>query len=441
METVFFDELGLSLMLGLLVGLQRDHAGGSPGGMRTFALVTLLGTVAALLTPFVGGWVLGAGMLGVLAMIVCSHAYPIEILGEDYSKDSEKGQRRVPRGLTTDAAMLLMYFVGALILLPESMLVKNMPAGPQISGKVLAIVIAGTVAILLQFKGTFHKITTKLDDGDIRAIMQFVLISCIILPVLPNRDMGPFNAFNPFETWLLVVLIVGMSLGGYIAYRFLGQSAGILLGGFLGGAISSTATTASYGRLSRLGSDAMRATLIVIMIASSVMYGRILIEMAVISKEFFWNSVWQMLILAGLTFLPALYLWIRSRDVAMEMPEQQNPTQLKSALLFAVMYAAVLIALAAVRHYEVIGQGGMYVVAAISGMTDMDAITLSTGQLAGRDAEVMANGWRLVVVGALANLVFKAGIAASLGGRALLARLTPLFAIPMVGGILLILLW
>ena len=151
----------------------------------------------------------------------------------------------------------------------------------------VAIAIGGGVAILLQFKIELHAFAEKLGMSDLKAIMQFVLITFIILPILPNRAFGPFEVLNPFETWLMVVLIVGMSLGGYIVYKFFGRDAGILLGGVLGGAISSTATTVSYARRAKDSAMSTRIASIVIMIASTVVFARVLIEIAVVSPAMF----------------------------------------------------------------------------------------------------------------------------------------------------------
>ena len=225
-----FQQAGLALLLGLLVGLQREHAASGIAGMRTFPLIALLGTVAAGLAKQFGGWVVAAGFLGIAALIAIH---------------SPKALRRSTNGgTTTDVTMLLMYAVGALLV-----------TGPI----AVAVAIGGAAAVLLQFKPELHGFAKRLGDQDLRAIMQFVLITCIILPLLPQRTIalwpdppyGYLNVFNPFEIWLMVVLIVGMNLGGYILYKFLGQDAGTLFGGILGGAISSTATTVSYARMVR----------------------------------------------------------------------------------------------------------------------------------------------------------------------------------------------
>jgi uncharacterized membrane protein (DUF4010 family) len=424
MEPVFL-RLGIAVLLGLLVGLQREHAASGLAGMRTFPLITLLGSLAVLLAEhFQEGWIVAAGLLAILGVVVAGHLFQ---------------PPRDPRpGTTTDVAMLLMYAVGALVMI-----------GPLS----VAIVIGGGVAVLLQFKPELHRLAQKLGDEDLRAIMQFVLITCIVLPVLPNRNFSPLDVLgarwpaadhelavlNPFETWLMVVLIVGLSLGGYIIYKFFGCDAGILLGGVLGGAISSTATTVSYARNARDDATGTRMALVVIVIASTVMYLRVLLAVTVVSPQFLLIVALPVVILMLLTLVPALVLWYRVRSQPAPMPQQANPTQLKSALVFGLTYALVLLAMALAKHHWN-GQG-LYAVAFFSGLTEMDAVTLSTARLSLSDGTVATEGWRMIVVAAMANLISKAGIAGILGGGRLLTRLAAWFALPMLGGAALLAWW
>jgi uncharacterized membrane protein (DUF4010 family) len=231
----------------------------------------------------------------------------------------------------------------------------------------------------------------------------------------------------------MVVLIVGMSLGGYIVYKFFGGNAGILLGGVLGGAISSTATTVSYSQQAKDNFIDRRVAAIVIMVASTVSYVRVLIAVLVVSPDFLPKVSSPVGILMGLTFLPAAIIWLCNRKHPKPMPEQKNPTQMKSALVFGAMYVGVLFALAAAKQF--IGGGGLYLVAGLSGLTEMDAITLSTARMSLADQTIMTTvGWRLIVVAAMANMVSKSMLAGLLGGRDLFRQILILFAAALAGG-------
>ncbi|MDZ7620799.1 MAG: MgtC/SapB family protein [Patescibacteria group bacterium] len=406
---ILFQQLGISAVLGLLVGLQRERTPDTVAGLRTFPLITLLGTVSAIMTVALGdAWILAAGLLAVVAVVAVGHLLKIRSPAPDM-------------GTTTDFAELLMFAVGALVVL-----------GPT----VVAVAVGGGVAVLLQFKGELHGLARQLGEKDLKAIMQFVLITCIILPVVPNRTFGSYDVLNPFEIWLMVVLIVGMSLAGYIIYKFFGSDAGILLAGALGGAVSSTATTVSSARRARGSGIATRSAAVVILIASSITYIRIFVEIAVVgSRELLWNAALPLAAMMALTLLPALVLWFRVRRHVAQLPEPENPTQLKSAVVFAGMYSLVLLGLAAAEDFRgEIGAQGMYWVAGLSGLTDMDAITLSTARMSLEDGHLAQHGWRLIVVAIMANMPFKAMMAGALGGRRLLGSLAGLFAVPMIGG-------
>ena len=312
-ESAIFAKLGISVLLGLLVGIQREHAEAGIG-VRTFAMIPVLGTICGLLAEPYGGWVVAAGFLGMIGILFGIRATWLR--AEDFT-----------HGTTTELAALVMYAVGALLV-----------AFPM----VFAIAIGGGVAILLQAKPQLHGIVQKLGKSDLKAIMQFVLITCIILPVLPNETYGPFRVFNPFETWLLVALIVGMNLIGYISCKFVGQNAGIALGGLLGGAVSSTATTVSYSRQAKGGQIGNAAASVAILIASTVVYGRVIAEIAVVAPEFLRSLAVPLGVLIVLTAIPTVVVWLGVRKEEVTIPEQENPTQLKSAVLFGAMYAAVL---------------------------------------------------------------------------------------------------
>ena len=170
-----FERLGISLLLGLFVGLQRQHVAMPLAGVRTFPLLTVLGTLAAMIDRqyAASGWVIAASVLAVTAMVLVTHALRMQRRGDD-----------ARTGMTTIAAALLMFAVGAYLAEGE---------------RTVAVAIGAGVAILLQFKPELHGLASQLGEEDMRAIMQFALLTCIVLPALPNQAYGPCHVLNPFN--------------------------------------------------------------------------------------------------------------------------------------------------------------------------------------------------------------------------------------------------
>lgn len=421
-----FGRLGIALAIGALVGLQRETSDARLAGVRTFSLVGLAGTLTALVDQHFdsSGWIVVAGIASLGAVIAISK-----------NRLSDEDVDDV--GMTTAVALIVVYLAGVYLLQ---------------GSLVIAAAISVAVATLLQLKLELHSIAGRLSDKDVRAILQFAVFSCIVLPVLPNEQMGPLNVFNPFNIWLMVVLIVGISLSGYIAFKFFGRSAGAIVGGFLGGAISSTATSLSYARKARQSPSAIKLATSVIVIASSVVFVRVLIEIAVAAPSHFYELAPPFAIMLGSFLVAALVSWAKFQDQSEPLTEPSNPTEFKSALIFAGLYALVLWGLAAARQY--LNDDALYVVAAFSGLTDMDAITLSTARMVEHGSEVSANASngsqnnlgsgiaiRLLLTAAIANLLFKSGIVGFVGGWKLLVRVGGLFLIPIICGVLLICFW
>jgi uncharacterized membrane protein (DUF4010 family) len=409
--TSIFFKLAIALGLGLLVGIEREHVAKRLGGIRTFPMVTILGALCALLAQSLGVWILAAGMISVSGLIVMGNLLEIR-----------DGSARP--GLTTEVAMLLMFGVGAYLIL---------------GSREVAVAIGSGVAILLHLKGELHGVTKKLGENDLRAMMQFALISFIILPILPDRTYGPYAVFNPRNTWFMVVLIVGISLSGYIAYKLFGSSVGVVLGGILGGLISSTATSVSYARRTAIQPALSTVGAVVIAIASTILFFRLLLEIATVAPNFLTHAGPPLLTLGLLLGAMSLFLWLRSRKEEDTIPAQENPSELRTAIVFAVIYAAVLFTVAAVK--DAFGGRGLFVVAVLSGLTDVDAITLSVSQLVNTERLAGSEGWRLIVAATLSNLVFKGAIIAFLGDRALLRRIILPFGAVLAAGLAILVVW
>ncbi|HMN79400.1 MAG TPA: DUF4010 domain-containing protein [Burkholderiaceae bacterium] len=410
-------KLALALALGLLVGLQRQRAASRVAGVRTFALITLLGTIAGLTTGAFGPWLVGAGALGVAALLVIA--------------DVAKLRDDNDPGITTEVAVLLMYAVGAYLAVGET---------------IVAVVATGAITLLLHFKEPMHRAIGNMDDADMAAIMQFALVTLVILPLLPDRTFGPLDVLNPREVWWMVVLIVSINLAGYVALKRAGARSGALLGGLLGGLASSTATTVSYARRTRRGEDDSQGpagaelAALVIALASSVSFLRILVEVAIVAPAQ-WMSIagplgamlgWMLLISAG-AYIHA------GRQEAGSLPVRGNPAELKTAVLFGGLYALVILVVAFAKHY--LGDAALYPVAAVSGLTDVDAVTLSTANLSVRERIDPSTAWRLILIAGLSNLVFKGASAIVLGSSALRMRIAILFGLAIAGGVAILFAW
>ena len=406
-----FLKMGISLGVGLLVGMQRERAESRVAGIRTFPLITMLGTVLGLLALRFGGWVIAAGLLSVVALIIVGNMGRVQNGPE-------------APGVTTEAAMLLMYGVGA-YLVPGQELV--------------AVVVAGTVAVLLYLKPQMHAFVRKMGDTDFKAIMQFVLITLVILPVLPNQGNGPYNVLNPYKIWLMVVLIVGIRLAGYVAYKFLGARTGSLLSGVLGGLISSTATTVSYARQAREAPESISMAVLVIMMASTVVFVRVLVIIGIVAAPLFLVLVGPLGAMLGAMVLISGAVWLLTRKEQVTVPEQENPSELKPALIFAAVFALVQVGVSLAKDY--FGTEGLYAVAFMSGLADMDAITLSTLQMAKEKQLDAGMAWRMILVASMANLVFKGASVAVLGNRRLFVRIGIPFGIALIAGCLILWFW
>ena len=406
-----FLQLGVALGLGLLVGLQRERVDSAIAGIRTFGLITLFGALAALLGQVFGGWVVAVGLAATAFLVTAGNLVRLP------AGEAEPGQ-------TTEFTSLLMFGVGAWVV---------------VGSMAQAVVLGGTVAVLLHLREPLHQLVGRIGEQDLKAIMQLVVVALVILPILPDRAFGPYGVLNPHQIWWMVVLIVGLSLLGYLAYKLFGAEAGAALSGLLGGLISSTATTVSYARRSKDYPGSHRLAALVVAIAATVVFGRVLLEIAVVAWSSFPRLAPPLAAMLAGGLVMCLAVWFAGREKDAPPPPQSNPAELKSALGFGALYAVILLAVAFAR--DRFGVAGLYAVATLSGLTDMDAVTLSTARLVDSGHLDADSGWRAILVASLANLVFKGGIVAVLGSRRLFARVAALFGAAVAAGVLILWLW
>lgn len=403
-------QLTIALGLGLLVGLQREWVEEKPLGLRSFALITLIGALIGLYAEDAGLWIVAVGLL-VITLAIFVHTILL-------ARGAEVA------GMTTELAGIAMYLVGA-------MTTTGYP--------VTAVVLTGVVTLLLHWKVPLHALTRRIAPEEFQAIARFVLVTLVVLPVLPDRTFGPYDVLNPFHIWLMVVLIVGLNVAGYLALRFAGGAGGALLGGVLGGLVSSTATTVSYATRSRTDAATVPVAVVVILIASSLVYVRVLLEVLAVAPALLSHLIWPVLAYLLLFVLVIGTLLIRFQQAEVEEMKTGNPAELSTALIFAAIYSVVIFASAAVSDRY--GEAMLYPVAVLSGLTDVDAITLSVGNLFRASRISPDTAWRLIFVASIANLLFKAGVIAVIGGPVLRRRLLPILAVLAGVGVLGTMFW
>jgi uncharacterized membrane protein (DUF4010 family) len=403
--------IAVALGVGLLVGMQREWKASGTAGIRTFALLALLGAVLSQLGEEMAPWAVAAGMIAVVSLLVLANVAKI-------SRDDKDG------GLTTETAALLVYAIGAF-------------AG---QGYITpAVVVGGVTAVLLHWKQPIHSFIDSIGERDFRGIAQLVLIGLVILPLLPDKTYGPYDVLNPYRIWWMVVLIVGISLCAYLAQRALGNRMGALLGGALGGLVSSTATTMSNAKRPAHNANAAWLAALVIMLASTVVNARALLEVGIVAPNLLRYVVLPLLIhMAGMILL-CIFTYSNARQENLEQPDTKNPAQLKVAMAFGLLYAVVIFVVAMVKTH--FGDQALYVVAAVSGLTDINAITLSTAQLFDENRLSGETAWRMILIAILANLVFKAGAVAVLGSRNVIWRVSLLFGLSVALGIGILTCW
>ena len=404
-------QLATALLLGALTGLERGWAtreqkpGERVAGIRTYALVGLLGGIAALLSLKVTPWVLPAGLLAICTAAVM--AYRARMLHmRDYS-------------ITGIIGILLTFCFGAMAVAVD-------------------ITVAATAAvittIILDNKNEIHSALNRLQEHELDAALKLLLISVVMLPLLPNEGIGPNGMLNPYEIWWMVVLIASISFVGYFAMRVGGTEKGILFTSLFAGLASSTALTLHFSRLARQTPQISPLLSSGILLACGTMYLRILLYCAMINPALLGNLTIPLLVMTLVLYLPALLIWRKHRNgTRVEQPAlHNNPLDLKSALTLGVLLTLILLMASVLQQW--LGNAGIYVLATISGITDVDAITLSLTRMSqtGLASTTVIIG---IIIASSVNNLMKAGMAISIGGRAMLMRVALPILLSLLAGL------
>ena len=386
-------DFATALLIGALIGVEREKrkGDGEPGigGLRTFILFALVGAVAGFLSrdqPV--PWVLMATLVPVAGLVFAGYWLVTKAQPGSF-------------GLTTEIAAVVVCLLGAMTMLGH---------------RELAIGLGVVAAAVLAYKQPLHGLVARLGWDDVYAGVRLLIATFIILPLLPDRTLDPWDALNPYKLWLLVILISSLSLVGYVATRWLGAGRGTVLTGITGGLVSSTAVTLSFARRGRDEPNAANALACGILLAWAVMFGRVLVMVLVVNRDLL-RPLLPPFIAMGAVALGAAWLLYRRSGDGTEPEEVQlrNPFSLTSAAKFAVLFAAVLLLVKLAQFY--FPGGGVYVLAALAGLTDVDAITLSMAEYAKSNPATVAAV--AIVIAAISNTVVKCGMVTSLGGPAL----------------------
>ncbi|MCE1238499.1 MAG: MgtC/SapB family protein [Azonexaceae bacterium] len=385
-----------ALGIGLLIGMERERRPDSAAGLRTFALVAMLGCLFAMLGESSGvPWLLAVGLVVISVAMIASN----------FSTQQEEKYR----GFTSEAAIVVTYALGAAVWFGHA---------------TVAVMLAIATTVLLYFKAELKQFSERMTPRDINSMLQFAVLSLVVLPILPSGNFGPYGAINPRQVWWMVVLISGLALAGYLALRIIGARHGAAVLGIFGGLASSTATTMMFSRHAAEHGHLVRMSAIVILIANVM----VMIRLGIIAGIVAPGLVGPIAIVFACGVVPgvAMAAWgwkILNEAGDLPMPEVKNPTELKTAISFGLLYALVLLAAAWLQ--DVAGNSGLYIVALASGLTDADASVLSTLRMFNLDRVAAGDAVIAVTLALFANLVFKIGLVLSIGGRPLARQALP----------------
>ncbi|MGE5186767.1 MAG: MgtC/SapB family protein [Acidobacteriota bacterium] len=392
--------IATALAVGILVGLEREqkrpeHPSSMFGGVRTYPIVALIGALSALLEP-VSTWLPLVALAGIVVLVAISYANDVK--------------EHHDHGVTTEASVIATFLLGTLAASHDAM-------QPMQTRFLIVVALGVVMTFLLSSKQWLHGIASRVSREDFSATVKFLIVAAVVLPLLPRHAMGPWDAINPFDVGLMVVMISGLSFIGYVAMRLLGPGRGLLASAALGGLVSSTAVTMAFAGRAKANDALVPVAAGAIAIASMVMSVRVIVLVAIADPPL----VAQVAIPAvGSALGAAIGALATYRKVdgaaAGDGVTVGNPFELGTAIRFGVIFAVILLATKAAQHY--LGDQGLYLASAIGGTTDVDAVTLSTSKLAAGGVAGEVATFAIFIAVAM-NTFVKSSLALGMGTRAL----------------------
>lgn len=392
----------IALLIGALIGIEREksHATdkeASFAGLRTFILFSMTGAISAWISMNMQSpWVFIAALLGICGIVIAGYIQENRINPNS-------------TGLTTEIAALTVTLLGGACVFGHA---------------ALAVPLAIATSAVLAFKQPLHELVGRLDRDDIYAGLKLLIATFIILPFLPDHPVDPWNALNPFKLWLLVIFISGISLVGYIAVSWLGTARGLLLTSLAGGLVSSTAVTLNFAQQSRTEKKKQTLSIMTagILLSWVIMFLRVIVEVSVVSPGLLprMAAPFALMSLASGAFVLFFY-WQSLRqkppktEPTAEIPVK-NPFSLTAAIKFGAFFALILLVVRLTQIY--LHAAGLYLVAVLVGLTDVDAITLSMAELANNGGNPVTAS-NAIVIASMSNTVVKGAIVVALGDKSM----------------------
>jgi uncharacterized membrane protein (DUF4010 family) len=395
----------IALLLGALVGMEREkhrrnEQPGSFGGLRTFVLVAQAGAISAWLSLH-----LQAPWLFIMVILVVGVVAAVSFVMQS-RRHNEFG------GLTSEISAITVCLLGGAVMYGFTE---------------LAVMLGILTSAILTFKRPLHSLVDKIGNDDLYAIMKLLIASFIVLPLLPKQPIDPWQAIDLHRLWLLVVLISAMSLLGYVAVRWLGQTHGAVVTGATGGLASSTATTLSFAKASKTeaGQSAANSQATGVLLAWLVMFIRVPVTIAIVYKPLVPSLLIPFGTMAVVTgSIAGVYYWHSKKHADQtELNEVKvtNPFSLIAAIKFGLILATVLLVVKITQLYA--PAEALYFVAALAGLTEVHAITLTMADYARSASGGLTLAAGAITVAVLANTIVKCGMVMLVGSKALARKL------------------
>ncbi len=404
----------IALTLGALIGTQRERVQQQLkiqefGGIRSFMFIAMTGFLSGYLGNLLYTWFIAVIFVVLSALVLVGHVY--------------KSFREEKPGITSELGAIMTFLVGILCF-------ENYQIG---------ILVGIITALILSVKEPLHNFVNKIRDEEFTATLEFALLAFVILPLLPNRTIDPWQIINPYEIWLLVIFMLAISFIGYILNRVLGPQKGVVLTGIVGGIVSSTAVTQAMSEKSKLGTKYHKALVGATIAASLIMLVRVLVVTGSLNSNLLPELVWPigaMLLVTGIQMIIKLFLARKELGEKNEADTafiKESPFKLMPAIKFGIFFMAILIISELAKRY--LGTGGIYLTAMVTGLADVDAFMLSMIKISLSDPGFSSTAAQGITVAVVSNMIVKGSIPFFFGHRSFAVQIGRAFALIVAVGL------